>query len=171
MKAAVHLDENTRYAGFWRRVAAAIIDSLILLPLLGIILYLMYGYSYFDLNADPARTLAARGLWEPLIKTVAPILITVLLWVKFLGTPGKLLLDCRVVHAETGQALSFWRALLRYLAYYVSALPVMLGFLWIIWDKRKQGFHDKIARSVVVIYDDSPVTLEEFRAEFDKEIA
>ncbi len=168
MKAPLRLDDNTRYAGFWRRVAAAIIDTLILLPLLSAILYLIYGYAYFN-PGNPASPLAAHGLWEPLIRVVAPIVITVFLWVKFRGTPGKLLLDCRVVHARTGQALSFWRALLRYLAYYVSALTFMLGFLWIVWDKRKQGFHDKIAGSVVVIYDESAATLDELQAEFDKE--
>ncbi|MEO5573886.1 MAG: RDD family protein [Gammaproteobacteria bacterium] len=170
MKARIRLDENTRYAGFWRRAAAAIIDSLILVPLLGIILYLIYGYSYFDLNPDPTRPLTAHALWEPLIKIIAPILLTIFLWVKFLGTPGKLLLDCHLVHAETGQALSARRALLRYLAYYLSALPIMLGFLWVAWDKRKQGFHDKIANSVVVIYDESAATFEELPTQFGKEI-
>ena len=39
--------------------------------------------------------------------------------------------------------------MLRFLAYFVSALPLYLGFLWIALDRRKQGWHDKIARTIV----------------------
>lgn len=42
------------------------------------------------------------------------------------------------------------QAAIRYFAYLVSILPLGLGFLWIIWDKRRQGFHDLIARTVVL---------------------
>ena len=56
----------------------------------------------------------------------------------------------RVVDADTGQALSTPQAIGRYLGYYVSILPLMLGIFWVGIDKKKQGFHDKLAGTVVV---------------------
>lgn len=44
--------------------------------------------------------------------------------------------------------------LVRYIAYLASALPLGLGFLWVAVDRRKQAFHDKLARTVVVEDDD-----------------
>jgi uncharacterized RDD family membrane protein YckC len=71
-------------------------------------------------------------------------------WVKLGATPGKLLLDCRVVDAHTLQPLSWKKALLRCVAYAASALPIYLGFVWIAVDKRKQGLHDKLAKTLVL---------------------
>ncbi|HFE31777.1 MAG TPA: RDD family protein, partial [Gammaproteobacteria bacterium] len=87
---------------------------------------------------------------EGLLSNGLTVLLTVWLWLKFLGTPGKLLLNCQVVDAQSFKPLSIKQAVLRYFAYIVSLLPLGLGFFWIAWDKRKQGFHDKIANSVVL---------------------
>lgn len=157
------LDEHTRYAGFWRRFAASLIDTLMLIPLLAIVFYFIHGPADFT---DP-MSFNTRGPSNWLGELIS-MAVVIFFWVRFLGTPGKLLLDCRVVDAKTGKPLSAARAVLRYIGYYVSMLPLMLGFLWIIWDKRKQGFHDKIAGSVVVIYDEASRTLEDITAEFDK---
>jgi len=45
--------------------------------------------------------------------------------------------------------------------YFIAFLPVGLGFFWIIWDKRKQGWHDKIAGTVVVIHDEAHIPLQQ----------
>lgn len=64
-------------------------------------------------------------------------------------TPGKRLLHMRVADADHGGPIGWPRALLRRLAFLVSAVPFYIGLLWPIWDSRRQTFHDKIARSVV----------------------
>ena len=55
-----------------------------------------------------------------------------------------------IVDARTGKAPSKGQLIGRYFAYYLSLLPLGLGFLWIAWDQRKQGWHDKIAGTVVI---------------------
>ena len=60
-------------------------------------------------------------------------------------------MDCQVVDATSGENLSVTRAVIRYVGYLASLLPLGLGFFWILWDKRKQGFHDKLAHSVVIL--------------------
>jgi uncharacterized RDD family membrane protein YckC len=136
--------DTQEYAGFWIRVAASLIDSIVILPLIAIPLTLIYGADYW---AEP-QTIG--GFWDLLIQYILPIFITVWFWTKYLGTPGKMLLRLRVVDAKTGQAISVPKAVGRYAGYYVSALPLFLGFFWIGFDKKKQGFHDKLAGTVVI---------------------
>jgi uncharacterized RDD family membrane protein YckC len=62
--------------------------------------------------------------------------------------------SARIVDAASGGAPTLARLVTRYLAYLVSALPLFLGFVWIAIDRRRQGWHDKIARTMVVYEDD-----------------
>lgn len=71
-------------------------------------------------------------------------------WVKFAGTPGKRLLKLKVLDEATGNQLTLGQAILRYIGYIPSAIVFGLGYLWVIWDGKKQGWHDKIAKTVVV---------------------
>jgi uncharacterized RDD family membrane protein YckC len=61
-----------------------------------------------------------------------------------------MLLGLRIVDAEDGSAPGMRALVLRYLGYLVAALPLCLGYLWMLWDPRRQGWHDKMARTVVV---------------------
>ena len=74
----------------------------------------------------------------------------ILFWVARSATPGKMLIRARIVDAATGGKPSIGQLIGRYLGYYVSMLPMFLGFVWIAFDQRKQGWHDKLARTVVV---------------------
>jgi uncharacterized RDD family membrane protein YckC len=134
-----------QYAGFWRRVGASLIDTLLLLLVLMPLAYLLFGADYFQ-AAGPQT--AADGAF--LLENVLPAVLVIFFWVRYGGTPGKQLLGCRVVDAATGRPPTVGRAVLRYLGYIVSTLPLLLGFLWVAWDRRKQGFHDKIAGTLVV---------------------
>jgi uncharacterized RDD family membrane protein YckC len=59
-------------------------------------------------------------------------------------------LSIRVLDAESGATLTTGQSVGRYLAYFVSVIPFGLGLFWVGFDKRKQGWHDKLAHSVVV---------------------
>ncbi|MNC88285.1 RDD family protein [compost metagenome] len=62
-------------------------------------------------------------------------------------------ISAKIVDAQTGGRPATGKLVLRYFAYLASTLPLLLGFVWIAIDRRKQGFHDKIA-GTLVIYDD-----------------
>ena len=128
---------NPTYAGFWRRVGAFFVDSLIFSLLFGLVL-------------GPAFVNAPLFTLEGVSRSGLTMLITVGFWINFLGTPGKLLLGCQVVDADTFKIMSTRQSFIRFVAYLASMLPLMLGFLWVLKDPRKQGFHDKIANTVVV---------------------
>ena len=155
-----------RYAGFWRRLLATIVDSLLLLPVLALLLQLAYGADYWRWADTHGGTFDLYGPADLLINYLLPLVLTVFFWRRYRGSPGKLLLGCRVVDARSGGTVSVTQAVLRWFAYIVSMLPLCLGFLWIAWDARKQGFHDKIAGTVVIrvfAKEPLPPTLDEVR--------
>ena len=66
------------------------------------------------------------------------------------ATPGKMVIHARIVDARTGEPPSVGQLIGRYLGYFVSTLPFFLGLIWVGIDARKQGWHDKLARTVVI---------------------
>ncbi len=137
-------------AGFGRRLAATAIDILTLLPVLAGLLYLVYGEGYFRWLATQQDWLAVYGPGDAIINNLLPVLFTSVGWLHQGATPGKWLLGCRVVDATSGGPLTLRQGLFRNLGYLVSFFTFGLGFLWIAWDPRRQGFHDKIANTLVV---------------------
>jgi uncharacterized RDD family membrane protein YckC len=81
---------------------------------------------------------------------VLPPLAVIAFWIARQATPGKMVLRAKIVDAETGEPPSRMQAIGRYLGYYVSLFGLGLGFFWVGWDKRKQGWHDKLAGTVVI---------------------
>jgi len=79
-----------------------------------------------------------------------PAIAVVLFWIYRQATPGKIAISARIVDARTGGKPSTKQLVVRYLGYYVSTVPLMLGILWVAFDPRKQGWHDKLAGTVVV---------------------
>ena len=80
--------------------------------------------------------------------------VTILGYWRYCGaTPGMLALGMKIVDASSGTAPGSARLALRFAAA-VALAPLALGFLWIAVDRRKQGWHDKIARTVVINSED-----------------
>jgi uncharacterized RDD family membrane protein YckC len=65
-------------------------------------------------------------------------------------TVGKRVMNIRVIDYGTGGALGYGRAALRWICRILSAIPCLLGYFWMLWDKEKQTWHDKLSTSVVV---------------------
>jgi uncharacterized RDD family membrane protein YckC len=164
------MEETVRYAGFWRRVAAAIIDNLLIAVVLAPLLFLFTSGDYFlnSDNAELADKLTHLDWGYLLINEVVPLVLVVFFWVRFQTTPGKYMLDCYVVDGKSFKALTIGQALLRYFGYLVSLLPLGLGFIWVAFDKRKRGFHDLIAGSVVVVRFTGPFETDESQKSLEK---
>ncbi|MDA8898163.1 RDD family protein [Porticoccaceae bacterium] len=136
---------NVVYAGFWLRFCAIIIDSILFILLL-IPLPLIYGFGQY-LNSGP---LSYLGVWHILLELILPITLTILLWLRFSATPGKMFLKLKIVDTKTSGPISFRQALIRYIGYLPSFYCLLLGILWVAFDKRKQGWHDKLASTAVI---------------------
>ena len=72
-------------------------------------------------------------------------------------TIGKRMLGIRVYDLRQGGPIGTGRAIGRYFARIVSAIPCLLGYFWMLWDKEKQCWHDKAANDVVVPVHDYPL--------------
>lgn len=155
-------DRPTEYAGFWRRGAAWFLDLLFLTPITVVVLHLVYGRAYWRWLSSDEVTLF-YGFWDPVVNYGLPLAFVVGLWAWIGATPGKWVMGCRVLDMRTGHFPSPGRALLRFAAYLASYLPLGLGFFWAAWDRRKQGFHDKIAGTIVVREQHVLPTMDEIR--------
>jgi uncharacterized RDD family membrane protein YckC len=98
---------------------------------------------------EPTATTAAIGL----VLTLAGIIGFLILYCTMAsrrGSIGHRATGIRIVDARTGTPVGAWRVFGRRLASYLSSLACYLGFLWPLWDQRKQTWHDMIAKTVVV---------------------
>lgn len=135
---------DLEYAGFWVRTGAAIIDSVLVVIITFPLLVSIYGWKYFD------STFFIAGPADFLISWVFPAVAVVWFWKNKQATPGKMAFSMRVVDAGSGENLTTGQSIGRYLAYFISTIPMGLGLAWVGFDSRKQGWHDKLANTVVV---------------------
>ncbi|MFW1677423.1 RDD family protein [Pontibacter sp. JAM-7] len=137
---------DQEYAGFWLRSLATGVDFTFTLILFSGPLWLM------DDTGDWEFPSASSDL-QPLdlaAHYMVPFVLTVAFWLRFLATPGKLLTGLKIVDAETGDRMHLRQAVLRYVGYPLAMLPMGLGILSIARDPKRQGWHDKLAGTVVV---------------------
>jgi uncharacterized RDD family membrane protein YckC len=153
--------KTVRYAGFWRRLTAAVLDYILFSSILFLINYCIHGSDYlrWTMNSEQAFNSTAVALLN--ISLLAVVII--LFWVKMGATPGKLLLGCRVVDADTGKLLRPGQAVQRCFGYFISFIPFFIGFIYIAFHSRKQGLHDQIARTVVIVEDEADLLLQEWQ--------
>lgn len=154
-----------RYASYNDRVFSSVIDAVCIFFLLGPPLMALQDQFY-----DIQTLNAALKQDPPDGKTLGSLMVTMLLSTllqlfcigaalvfceyKFHTTPGRWLLGLRLVSAKTETHPSLWQLIRRYLGYFISLPPLMFGYVWLNFDKRRQTWHDKIGGTVVL--DDRP---------------
>jgi uncharacterized RDD family membrane protein YckC len=138
--------QEVKYAGFWIRTGAAIIDTLLIMLVTLPLLVAIYGWAYFDAE----QTGIVAGPADFVISWVLPAVAVIAFWILKQATPGKMAVSTKIVDAESGNAASTGQLIGRYFAYFAATIPLGLGILWVAFDKKKQGWHDKLAGTVVV---------------------
>jgi uncharacterized RDD family membrane protein YckC len=139
-------EEELEYVGFWPRVGASIIDTMAIVLVVSPLLVAFYGKAYFS----GMQTGMLAGPADFLISWVMPAVAVIAFWLYKQATPGKMVISARVVDAATGGPLTTGQAIGRYFGYFVSSIPFGLGLVWVAFDSKKQGWHDKMAGTVVV---------------------
>jgi uncharacterized RDD family membrane protein YckC len=155
--------KNLEYAGFFIRLLALSIDFILLNIATYFIFsstsdYFFYDFDYFS-TLEFKQSLLILDVYGPidflyyyfdLLKSILiPSFITLSFWFFFSATPGKILVGARIVDANTGGRPKTISLIVRYLGYFLSSI-FFLGFFWVIFDVKKQGWHDKLSRTVVV---------------------
>ena len=137
------MDEK-KYAGFWIRTGAALIDTVLILIITAPLLAAIYGTNYW------ASDSFLKGFWDVIFSYILPAIAVIIFWIYKSATPGKIATKLTIVDAKTGNKPSTGQFILRYIGYYLSSLPLFLGIIWVGIDRRKQGWHDKSAGTVVI---------------------
>jgi uncharacterized RDD family membrane protein YckC len=143
-------------AGFWIRFLAAIIDGIIL-SIVGSVVNVVFGGAMGAATlTQPSDSAATAGLLAGLfgIGMILSMVIQLGYYVILTGiygaTLGKMILGLRVVDTS-GQKIGIGKAVLReIIGKFVSGLVFGLGYIWVAFDEKKQGWHDKIAGTYVV---------------------
>jgi uncharacterized RDD family membrane protein YckC len=160
-------DHRVTYEGFGRRMLAGVIDCALAFLLIAFLVLLRFAVegsrpSPSELTAELSG-LSFHGLWLLAMVCSAQILF----WRFLSATPGMLLMGCEVVRADNARSLSMLRSLVRCAGLWLGLACLGVGVLWIIWDPRQQGLHDKLVGSVVIKEDESRVPLDELVGGFE----
>lgn len=132
---------NTNYAGFWIRLLAALVDTVILSTVLAV-LYL--GFSPF--MSEPFTMAALSG--KPF--NILIMVITIALWGFYGATPGKQVLNLKIIDEKTGGDITLKQSVLRYAGFILAVFTLCLGIVWVAFDRNKKGLHDHLAGTVVI---------------------
>ena len=146
-----------RYVGFWARFLAFVIDNIWVSFVLLVVLFLVFGQNFMqmimmppDASVEMMGAAAQRAASSMLVQLLLPAILIIGFWIWRSATPGKMVISAKIVDAKTLGEPSTGQLIVRYIGYFISAFVFCLGFLWIAFDKRKQGWHDKIAGTVVI---------------------
>ena len=135
-----------QYAGFIARAFAFLIDLLIITIVAAVVAAITRMVLEFFLTRELINTIA--GIFLAGFVLAFAFLYFVFFCILAGQTPGKRLAGVRVVRTS-GQPVTFGVALRRFIGYFISGI-LFLGFLWVLLDARRQGWHDKIAGTYVI---------------------
>jgi uncharacterized RDD family membrane protein YckC len=136
-----------RYAGFWIRFAAALIDSIIV-GVASNLVVMPISFALIRTSDDPMANLGLQGILVLFQIVVACGYFGYFLSTKG-ATPGKLLLGLKVIRSD-GSGLSFGRGAARYLAQFVSGMILLIGYIIAAFDAEKRALHDHLCDTRVV---------------------
>jgi uncharacterized RDD family membrane protein YckC len=125
-------DASGPRAGFWRRFAAGFVDGIVLLVI------------------DIVLRVAFKGAGSFLSLFASLAYFTLFVGASRGQTPGMSALGIRVISFDGSGSIGYGRAAVRWIGGILSTIPIFLGFFWMLWDKEKQCWHDKLASDVVV---------------------
>ncbi|WP_067066284.1 RDD family protein [Roseateles chitosanitabidus] len=133
---------SNQSAGLAPRALAMVIDGVLMASLSALLMWATYG--------QPIAKWDDLRPGSIVINWLLPLIACVVFWSWQGATPGKLFVGIKVVDARTGRRPSPLQALLRWIGYLVSAIPLFAGFLWARVDAEGRAWHDRIARTAVL---------------------
>lgn len=144
-------------AGFISRAIAFVLDLILMsVAVLAAIALAEAVVGFFTLYGLVGQRVVQTGLFRDIVVALTALIGVVIavgypvgFWVLLGQTPGKLLTGVRIACID-GRPLTVRRAFLRYLGYWLSAIPLGAGFMWVLVDDQRQCWHDKLAGTRVV---------------------
>lgn len=143
---------NFKYAAWYSRLLALVIDMLIVNIALAIFMPGFWNFIYLNVSNLSSGRVDMGSMVTALpfiIFWAAPLVYMILMWGFFSRTLGMFVTKTRVSKINGGK-INWLTAIFRAFAYMIAGLPLLLGFLPILFDKKHQGLHDKLTRTIVI---------------------
>lgn len=147
--------KTVEYAGFRVRLAAGLIDGLILAAIWFTVMVILGPYDEspntplpIPVAMEEAATYSHRTV-AVMVYLIVSVVYWVLFWTWRGQTPGKMAMGIKIVRTD-GSPIGLGRSVLRCIGYTISSFIFLIGHLWIVIDPEKQGIYDKIASTYVV---------------------
>jgi len=146
-----------QHAGFISRAIAFMLDLILMsVAILAAIALTEAVVGFFTLYGLVGQQVVQTGLFRDIVVALTALISVIIavgypvgFWVLLGQTPGKLLTGVRIACID-GRPLTVRRALLRYLGYWLSAIPLGAGFMWVLVDDQRRCWHDKLAGTHVI---------------------
>jgi len=152
-----------RFAGHGARLGAYILDAILVGAVITLLLIVMtvifFGSLEWSIDAngdvifgDSGAAVAAIGLFTlgAVVVSLISLLYFPFFWARGGATPGMRVAGIRVVSDRDGSRIGWGTAILRLIGFWISAAVFYLGFVWILIDSRRRGWHDLIAGTCVI---------------------
>ena len=158
------MNNEVVYAGFWTRLVASLLDTVILAAPVGVLVYFLSDGQWMNFdqfqdamqmaqygNAKALQAMPQTDMsWELLFEALM-MLIIIVFWRRWAGaTPGKRILGIEVVSFEDNGALTNKQMIIRYVGYIISTLPFLLGFFMVLFRQDRRALHDLLAGTAVI---------------------
>lgn len=143
-----------RYAGFGIRVAAYLIDAVILFVVVLIVSPALGGFSKETSTTVIDGTVVTTSSYNGAV-SLFELLLSLIYFAGFWTlnngrTPGMMAFKLRVLRAADGKPITLGQAVIRWIGLGISFLVIFIGVIWVAFDPRRQGWHDKMAGTFVV---------------------
>jgi len=141
-------EKTIKVVGFGWRLVAALIDGLLLGALSFLFAFIIGFIIWFTRLYGSGEFYPSERLFT-VFGFILSVAYYIVFWAKSGQTPGKMAMGLRVVSTD-GSPVSWGKAFLRYIGYVINIVIFLVGFLWIAFDQKRQGWHDKMAGTYVV---------------------
>jgi uncharacterized RDD family membrane protein YckC len=140
------MDDSTEleYVGFWLRLGAGLVDSFMLMMVLVPLTIGVFGWSRL------ATAIHVSGTEDLVATWILPGILILTIWTARHRSRGMAVISAVVLDERTSSPPSFGQHVGRYLGYFLAVIPFGLGLVWVAFDSKKQGWHDKLAGTIVV---------------------
>jgi uncharacterized RDD family membrane protein YckC len=141
---------GVRFAGYGARLIAYIIDGIVLAIVVSVVSIALLAILAAAAANDSATVAGLTAVVWILAVLIISLLYFPYFWANGGATPGMRLFHIRVVRDADGGPVGWGAAILRLIGFWINSITLYLGYVWIFIDKRRRGWHDLIAGTVVI---------------------
>lgn len=141
---------GVRFAGHGARLIAYILDSIVLGIVIVVLSFVFVAFAIGTAASDSMGAMAGGLFLFVILILVVSFAYFPFFWARGGQTPGMMPFRIRIVRDADGGPITGGQAVMRFVGYWINSIVFYVGFAWILVDRRRRGWHDLIAGTVVI---------------------